>query len=99
MTGASRSKEETGEAAKHEQRSARRRITRHPGLLLNPDGSILCPCMMNDVSAEGAKLELQSQGQIPDEFTLLLSKYGNVSRKCKVLWRSKNSVGIRFITA
>jgi len=55
--------------------------------------------MMNDVSAVGAKLELQPESEIPDEFTLLLSKYGNVSRKCKVLWRSKNSVGIRFIPA
>ena len=84
-------------AVKYEQRRAYRHSTRHPSLLLNPDGSILTPCMMKNVSAAGAKLEFQTPCDIPEKFTLLLSKYGNVSRKCVVLWRSKKSAGVRFV--
>ncbi len=57
---------------------------------------------MKDVSATGAKLEVvkaeaEEQLVLPDEFTLLLSKSGNVRRQCKISWRSENAVGVRFI--
>jgi PilZ domain len=52
---------------------------------------------MKDVSATGAKLELQTQSEIPDEVTLVLSKYGNVRRKCIVSWRSNAAIGVRFV--
>jgi hypothetical protein len=52
---------------------------------------------MKDVSATGAKLELQTQSEIPNEVTLVLSKYGNVRRNCIVSWRSNTAVGVRFV--
>jgi hypothetical protein len=54
---------------------------------------------MKDVSATGAKLVLLEQSEIPDEFTLLLSKYGNVRRRCKISWRSETAVGVQFVFA
>jgi len=54
---------------------------------------------MKDVSAAGAKLVLSEQSEIPDEFTLLLSKYGNVRRRCRVSWRSEMAVGVQFVFA
>jgi hypothetical protein len=82
-----------------ENRAAQRRYVRHPAILLNGDGSIFCLCTMKDVSATGAKLELQTDSEVPDRFTLLLSKYGKVRRECKVSWRSKTAIGIRFVVA
>jgi hypothetical protein len=82
-----------------ENRKSRRRIVQQPALILNGDGSICCLCMIEDVSATGAKLKLQTPYEVTDEFTLKLSKNGNVHRKCKVSWRSRNSIGIHFIVA
>jgi hypothetical protein len=79
-----------------ENRKTRRRIVQHPAVVLNRDGSISCLCTMKDVSATGAKLVLAEQSEIPDEFTLLLSKYGNVRRRCQISWRSDTEIGVRF---
>jgi PilZ domain len=95
-SSSSSSKANASTRGRPEERNARRRATHHPALLTNSDGSIICLCLMKDVSATGAKLELQTESDIPDEFTLLLSKYGNVRRKCTVSWRSKATVGVRF---
>jgi hypothetical protein len=61
------------------------------------NGSAFRLCMVNDVSATGAKLELADLDEIPNEFTLRLSKYGAVHRQCKVAWRSKTAIGVRFV--
>jgi hypothetical protein len=82
-----------------ENRKARRRFVRQPALILNGDGSVFGSCKMMDVSATGAKLELQTPSAVPDEFTLLLSKYGNVRRGCKISWRSETALGVRFVVA
>jgi hypothetical protein len=79
-----------------ENRKARRRFVAHPAVVLNRDGTISCLCTMKDVSATGAKLVLVEQREIPDEFTLLLSKYGNVRRRCKISWRTESAIGVRF---
>lgn len=84
---------------KYELRDSRRRNTRHPAILLNRNGSILCLCMMKDVSASGAKLELLTPAEVPDEFTLRLSKFGNVHRDCEISWRSETVIGVRFVVA
>jgi PilZ domain len=94
---ASSSKADGSTRGKPEQRNARRRATHHPSLLTKSDGSIICLCLMKDVSATGAKLELQTQSEIPNEVTLVLSKYGNVRRKCIVSWRSTAAIGVRFV--
>ncbi len=55
------------------------------------------PCTMVDVSATGAKLELQAPADVTDKFTLMLTESGSVFRDCKVSWRSANSLGIEFV--
>jgi Mg2+/Co2+ transporter CorC len=80
-----------------ENRKTRRRTVQHPAIVLDSNGSLSCLCTVKDVSATGAKLVLLEQNEIPDEFTLLLSKYGNVRRRCKISWRSATEIGVRFV--
>jgi PilZ domain len=82
-----------------EQRKHQRRNVRHPAIILKNDGSLFRQCLVKDVSAAGAMLEMQTPDKAPDEFILRLSRYGSVHRKCKVLWRSANALGVQFITA
>jgi PilZ domain-containing protein len=80
-----------------ERRGDRRRIVRHPATILGSDGSSRHSCMMLDVSATGAKLELLAACEVADVFTLVLTESGNVYRECKISWRSELSMGVQFI--
>jgi hypothetical protein len=80
-----------------EKRRGVRRIIAHGAMILNPDGSVLSPCTIMDVSATGARLKLQMPGQVPDDFTLLLSRNAKVRRKCETVWQSDTAIGVRFI--
>ena len=53
-------------------------------------------CTMLDVSATGAQLRLDVAADLPDEFTLVLSRGGAVRRQCWKVWQHKERVGIRF---
>jgi hypothetical protein len=80
-----------------ENRKTRRRIVRHPAVILTGDGSVRQPCMMVDVSATGAKLEFQAPCEITDPFTLMLTESGAVIRQCQISWRSERSLGVQFL--
>jgi hypothetical protein len=45
----------------------------------------------------GAKLTVASQDQIPERFTLLLSKSGIDRGQCRLVWRLHLQVGIEFV--
>jgi hypothetical protein len=80
-----------------EKRENARRFVRQPAVMINGDGSVLCSCVMLNVSATGALLKLNPQTALPHEFTLVLSRDGQLRRKCTVAWRSETGVGVRFL--
>ena len=51
--------------------------------------------MIVDVSATGARLTTEHMDLLPDEFDLALN--ADVMRKCQVVWRRKNQVGVKFL--
>ena len=79
-----------------ENRKSRRRFVAQPAIILNGDGTILGSCTMLDVSASGAKLQLKPPTEVPGDFILILSKNGQVRRRCKVAWQSEAAIGVRF---
>lgn len=80
-----------------EKRKAVRRNIRHRALVLRLDNSVIDGCMVSDISATGAQLRTTAIDDYPDEFRLVLAKGGKVHRRCAVVWRSKNRVGVRFV--
>jgi hypothetical protein len=64
---------------------------------MRTDGSVFGICVMADLSATGARLQVQQPAALPDEFVLLLSHTGRLSRKCAVAWRAETEVGVEFI--
>jgi hypothetical protein len=64
------------------------------------ENAIIGQCTMLDVSAGGARLKLNGDLTIPDQFTLFLSKIDRrLKRDCVVAWRKDKQVGVRFVTA
>jgi hypothetical protein len=80
-----------------ENRSVKRRFVRHGAKLARADGVTLGPCQMLDISATGARLKIEPSQRIPDHFLLVLSHTGNLFRKCSVVWREGNTMGVKFV--
>ena len=51
-----------------------------------------CDCLVNEVSETGARIEVQEARALPDTFVLHLS--GKIPRRCRVIWRTDDAVGI-----
>jgi hypothetical protein len=79
-----------------DQRKSRRYSVGHGARIVWDDGSSPQNCRILDVSAHGARLELETAATVPDKFMLLLSHDGGLRRQCCVIWRSENAVGIEF---
>lgn len=53
-------------------------------------------CLIRNMSATGACLEISSPIGIPDEFTLII-KPEYLKRSCQVAWRTSTRIGARFV--
>ena len=51
---------------------------------------------VKNLSETGAMIEVGTVVGIPDEFTLVIDG-ADLSRKCKVVWRKPNRVGVHFV--
>ena len=54
-------------------------------------------CMLRDISASGARLQVTGSLDIPDTFELIVEVDG-VEAECEVVWRYGRDVGVRFIS-
>ena len=63
-------------------------------IALAPDE--LIGCVLADVSDSGGRLGLENTKAIPDNFTLWLAQNGSARRKCKVVWRQQQQIGVTF---
>lgn len=79
-----------------ENRKLRRVNLRLPVTIDAGEGTPLRNCTMIDVSEAGAKLRIDAPAVIPDEFVIWLSREGFPRRRCKVVWRTNNELGVAF---
>jgi hypothetical protein len=72
---------------------------RHPVNLMGVDGTWRRKCVLLDVSATGAKLEVEGTLDVLQaaEFFLILSSYGLAYRRCELVRIAGCEVGVRFI--
>ena len=71
-----------------------------PVNLMGTDGAWQRSCLLVDVSATGAKLEVEGSLDVlkAREFLLILSSTGMAFRRCELVRIEGSSVGVRFIT-
>lgn len=75
-----------------------RRNFHYTAKVLGP-GGIQWDGFIVDISDSGAQLEFVDTRDIPDEFCMLIGGQGAVKRACKVVWRSDDRLGVRFVRA
>jgi hypothetical protein len=60
------------------------------------NGLPLRNCTLIDISDSGAKLALENIDNMPDSFSLWLSRHGHPRYSCRVVWSRQNTIGVRF---
>ena len=80
-----------------DQRKSARRTVSQGARMLGLHGTALGACFLADVSAGGARLFIKPTVDVPDRFILALSWTLDLRRECSVVWRTKNTIGVRFV--
>lgn len=81
-------------SSQEDQRAApRQRVLKAATIALDQGGVI--SCIIRNLSATGARLEVESPIGIPDEFTLVSSDH--VKRRCRIIWRRAKQIGVALI--
>ena len=81
-----------------DRRSSPRQALGRDVVVCSEDGKPIGACHLCDVSASGARLTVTPRvlAKLPDQFILVLAKQAKVHRRCRVVWRSEDAVGVRF---
>jgi hypothetical protein len=67
--------------------------------LMGVDGTWRRACVLKDVSATGARLEVEGSTDVLNsrEFFMVLSSTGLAFRRCELVWINGSTVGVRFV--
>lgn len=79
----------------HNRRSAVRTDLDRQGTLATPDGSIVRPCNLRNISSRGARVVIADHADLPDGLVLSLTG-DTVSWPCRVVRREAGEVGVQF---
>jgi PilZ domain len=78
------------------KREARKSL-RQPGWITLDGGFAARPCVVQDMSATGAKITIDDPNMLPAKLRLALSRDARTGRPCEVVWRRGKSVGVKFV--
>jgi len=74
-----------------------RRSANAPGWI-SVDGSFgVLPCTVVNVSRGGAWLRLDNAPRLAKSFQLMFQKGSRDGKKCQIVWRSADTVGVKFV--
>ena len=78
-----------------DKRKAQRRQLRYTAWIsLGPKK--LQGCVVADISDSGARLQVENSKTVPGNFVLLLTTNGKPKRKCRLVWRKGQQIGVEF---
>ena len=78
----------------NKRKAARHRVLRGGAISFHHLGAKI-DCTARNLSETGACLMVESPLGIPDDFDLVLDRE-NAPRRCHVVWRSANRIGVKF---
>jgi hypothetical protein len=74
-----------------------RKSLRQPGWITLDGGFAARPCVVQDMSATGAKVTIEDPNMLPAKLRLAFTRDARTGRNCEVVWRRGKSVGIKFV--
>ena len=67
-----------------------------PATIYDLERDLVRPCILANFSNTGARITGVLASTIPDEFMLRITGGRRGTRKCRVLWRSNDTLGVEF---
>jgi PilZ domain len=83
----------TGESGIEKRAAPRHRVLKHGTLAFGSGGSV--DCMVRNLSANGARLDIANPVGLPDSFTLVIEA-DRFRRHCHAVWSSDKRIGVAF---
>jgi hypothetical protein len=80
-----------------EQRRSARHSTRCPAWIEFDDHTPPKSCILVDVSEGGARIEVASPNELPEEFSLILVEDVANARRCHIIWRADGQIGVSYL--
>jgi hypothetical protein len=77
------------------RKKPRRSFHRTARILISREAPLIA-CAIVDISETGARLLLDNDGEVPEQFVLLLTPTGHPRRDCRVIWREGLTLGVEF---
>ena len=62
-------------------------------------GGSVMPCVVRNISREGAAIDVDNPAFVPQRFRLVMAKDSNVVHECSVAWIKQNRFGLTFLKA
>ena len=78
------------------KRQARKSL-QQPGWITLDGGFAARRCVVRDMSSTGAKITIDDPNMLPAKLRLAFARDARTGRKCEVVWRRGNSVGVKFV--
>ena len=78
------------------KRAARKSVSQ-PGWITLEGGFAARQCVVQDMSASGAKVTIDDPNTLPGKLRLAFSRDARTGRNCEVVWRRGKSVGVKFV--
>lgn len=76
-----------------ERRSSLRTVVDETGYISSSGSSTRC--LVNNISGDGAALEVPDPSHLPTRFQLMTEK-DRVIRNCRVVWMTRSKIGVIF---
>jgi hypothetical protein len=74
-----------------------RKSLQQPGWITLEGGFAARRCVVQNMSATGAKITVDDPNSLPAKLRLAFARDARTGRKCEVVWRRGKTVGIRFV--
>jgi hypothetical protein len=78
------------------KREARKSL-RQSGWITLDGGFAARPCMVQDMSASGAKITVDDSSALSGRLRLAFARDARTGRNCEVVWRRGKSLGVKFV--
>jgi PilZ domain len=78
------------------KREARKSLSQ-PGWITLDGGFAARPCVVQDMSASGAKITVDDSNVLPGRLRLALVRDARTGRNCEVVWRRGKLLGVKFV--
>ena len=78
------------------KREARKSL-RQPGWITLEGGFAARVCVVENLSASGAKVTVEDNNTLPAKLRLAFSRDARKGRACEVVWRRGKTVGVKFV--